>query len=122
MSVGWVSESVTHQMRRRSSTAHGYASLIRPVRLSAIILQPFQHVAGVTVGRKYRIEDMADARVVNDQRQPLDQRQPRDLHGRELERAGELELFVRQHREWQMQSRSHLGLIGVALGRQADEL
>ena len=60
--------------------------------------------------------------VVDDQRQPLDQGQTRHLHGRQIERARQLQLLVGQHRERQMQPRGHLGLVGVALRRQAEHL
>ena len=44
--------------------------------LDRVFLQPRQHIAGIPVGRKHRIEHMGDARIVDDQRQSLDQVSP----------------------------------------------
>ncbi|MGY4488616.1 hypothetical protein ACVWWR_007807 [Bradyrhizobium sp. LM3.2] len=65
---------------------------------------------------------MRDLCVVDDQREALDQREACDLHGRQIQGARERQLLVRQHRERQMQPRGHLGLVRVALGREAEHL
>ena len=65
---------------------------------------------------------MRDPGVVDDQREALDQRQARDLHGRQIQGARQRQLLVREHRERQMQPRGHLGLVRVALGREAEHL
>ena len=47
---------------------------------------------------------------------------PATCHGRQVQRTGQLELLVRQHRKRQMQPRRHFGLVGVALRRQPEHL
>src|SRR5271156_3207613 len=94
--------------RWRWEASMGFSWLERAT-LDRIMLQPFQHVAGVSIGWKHRIEHVGYAGVVDDKREPFYQGQSRHLHGWQLERVGEQKLFVRQHRERKMQPRGHLG-------------
>ena len=87
----------------RRLRCHGQGSSLRLSRDRPMIVQPRQHVAGVAIRRKHRIEDVADARVVDDQRQPLEQGEAHRVHGRQAQGPRQHELLVRQDRERQMQ-------------------
>jgi hypothetical protein len=53
--------------------------------------------------RKHRIEDVFHDAVIDDQREVLQKRHPTRLEDRQLHCASELEVFIREERERQMQ-------------------
>jgi hypothetical protein len=87
---------------------------------AGVLLQPGEHVAGVSVGREDRIEDFGDAAVVDHHGQTLDQRQACHLHGGKAQHVGERQLLVREQREGQVETLGRFALIGAVLARQAE--
>src|SRR5258708_31558997 len=83
--------------------------------------KPGHHFLGVLVRREYRIEHFGDGAVVDDERDALEQRHPRGREVRQLDRARELEVLVREHRKRQMQTLDRLALIGGVLRREAEK-
>ena len=77
---------------------------------------------GALVGREDRIKDLPNDAVVDDQHHALEQDHAGDGEGRQIERAGERQLGIRQKRKRQMQPLSGLSLIGRVLGREAENM
>src|SRR5436190_17833875 len=83
--------------------------------------EPCEHLLRVPVGWKDGIEDLDDAAVLGDQRQPLVQRQPFDLERRETWITRQIEPFVADDRERHLVPLRELDLVGEALRADAGD-
>jgi len=63
-----------------------------------------------------------DRAIVDDPGHAFDQRHAIDREGRQIQRARELQILIRQNRKRQMQALDRLPLIVCRLGRKAIEL
>ena len=103
-------------------TTEMFRAVFATVRASSGRLKPGDHLLGALVRRKHRIEHLGDHAVVDHPGHALDQRHAVDHEGRQVERARERQVRVRQDRERQVQPLDRLALVVGRLRRQAEQL
>jgi hypothetical protein len=76
-----------------------------------ILPQPFQGLLRAFVGWEYRIKNLRDAAVVDNERQPLDQRLGIELERRKSERLDEIQFRIAQQRVGEFEPFDHFTLV-----------
>ena len=86
------------------------------------ISEPFQNIGGASIWREHRIEDVLYDTIIDNQGKPLQKRHPVRLECRQIHRASELQVFIRENRERQMQAFRCFALIRRVLRRKAEKV
>src|SRR6478735_2318315 len=84
--------------------------------------KPGNHLLGVLVRRKHRIEHLRDDAVVDDESHALEQRHAGGCEGRQLDRTRQFQTLVGQDAERQVQTLRRFTLVAGVLRRQAIDL
>src|SRR6185437_12765564 len=84
--------------------------------------QPLDNIGSASIRREHGIKDVFYDTVVDNQREPLQKCHPACLEGRQDHRAGELQVFVGEEREGQMQALRCFALVIRFLRGEAEEM
>ena len=92
------------------------------IRWRELMSEPVKDIGSASVWREHWIEDMGDAPLRDDHRQPFQEPHSCCLESRQAQCNCEFQFAVRKQRKRQMKPVGGFLLIGCRLGRQAKEM